>query len=51
MHTRGASARVSVNFRKFFPCIARAARTRGFDSLPSLLDVGTVLILLLSFGE
>ena len=38
---RGGAARVSVNFRKFSPCIARAARPRGFDSLPSLLDVGT----------
>ena len=39
---RGAAARVSVNFRKFSPCIARAARPRGFDSLPSLSDVGTL---------
>jgi hypothetical protein len=38
---RGGAARVSVNLRKFSPCIARAARPRGFDSLPSLLDVGT----------
>ena len=39
---RAARARVSVNFRKFSPCMARAARARGFDSLPSLSDVGTV---------
>ena len=39
---RGECARVSVNFRKFSPCMARAARARGFDSLPSLSDVGTV---------
>jgi hypothetical protein len=37
-----ARARVSINFRKFSPCIARVAGTRGFDSLPSLWDVGTV---------
>ena len=35
MHSaRGARAWVSVNFRKFSPCMARAARVRGFDSLP-----------------
>ena len=40
MHeARGARA-VSVNFRKFSLCIARAPRTRGFDSLVSLPDVG-----------
>ena len=58
---RGASARVSVNFRKFSPWIrAPAARARGFDSLPSLSDVATVihsfqgnllLILLLYLGK
>jgi hypothetical protein len=26
---RGAAARVSVNFRKFSPCIARARRARA----------------------
>jgi hypothetical protein len=31
----GASARVSVNFREFSPCMARAALTRGFDSSTS----------------
>ena len=42
---RGARARVSINFRKFSPCMAharRARRARGFDTLPSLSDVGTV---------
>ena len=39
---RGAVARVSVNFCKFSPCVACAARPRGFDSLPSLSDIGTV---------
>jgi hypothetical protein len=39
---RGGRVRVSVNFRKFSPYIARARRARGFDSsLPSLSDVGT----------
>jgi hypothetical protein len=38
-HAHGAVARVSVNFRNCFPCIARAACARGFDSLPSLSDV------------
>ena len=38
----GAAARVSVNFLKFSPCIACARRARGFDSLPSLSDVGTL---------
>jgi hypothetical protein len=33
---RGVRARVSVNFRKFSPIIARAARAREFDSLLSL---------------
>ena len=32
----------SINFRKFSPFIARAARARGFDSLPSLSDIGTI---------
>ena len=32
---RGARAWVSVNFRKFSPCMARARRACGFDSLPS----------------
>ena len=32
-------ARVSVNFRKFSPCVARARRARAFDSLPSLSEV------------
>ena len=41
LHARGLCARVSVNFRKFSPCIARAGGARGFDSLPSLSDVGT----------
>jgi hypothetical protein len=40
---RGAAARVFVNFRKFSPCIARAARPRMFDSLPSLSDVGNLI--------
>jgi hypothetical protein len=31
-----ARARDFINFRKKIPCIARAARPRGFDSLPSL---------------
>ena len=39
---RRARARVSINFHKFSPCMAHAARARGFDSLPSLSDVGTL---------
>jgi hypothetical protein len=58
---RDAPARYSVNFRNF--CVsmhsARAARARGFDSLPSLWDVATLsksmnnplLILLLDLRE
>ena len=39
---RSAFARDFVNFReKKFMHRARAARPRGFDSLPSLSDVGT----------
>jgi hypothetical protein len=39
---RGAPARVFVNFRNFAPCITRTRRARGFDSLPTLSDVGTL---------
>ena len=42
LRARGGRARVSVNFCKFSPCVACAARPRGFDSLPSLSDIGTV---------
>ena len=42
LRARGGRARVSVNFCKFSPCVARAVRPRGFDSLPSLSDIGTV---------
>jgi hypothetical protein len=38
---RKARARDFVNFRKTYSCIARAALPLGFDSLPSLSDVGT----------
>ena len=46
MHSaRDAHAWVSVNFRKFSPCMAHAACARGFDSLPSLSDVGTAALI------
>ena len=40
-----------INFCKFSPCMVRARHARGFDSLPSLSDIGTLSFRHMAFGE
>ena len=41
----GTSARVSVNFRKFSPCMARARIVRaGLTALPPMRDFGSLIL-------